>query len=224
MPNRLSSFQIADDDTVIVRNPRFVEAVPALLDSTPKQVVYNYLFFRAASAGMTSLDKRAREISQEYSAAAQGTKAEKPLWKQCLQEVGYQTRGQVRNFFCSLRFVSFSLFNVSLLPFSTFITRWGIWLSIQISDLQSSNASKKTLRSDTKSRRTNLPKKSFFFLLLLPQGLSIIAASQYVRRFFKAEATAQMDEMVLLIREAFQEKLSNAEWMDDETRLLQSVF
>ncbi len=91
--------QIADDDTVIVRNPRFVEAVPALLDSTPKQVVYNYLFFRAASAGMTSLDKRAREISQEYSAAAQGTKAEKPLWKQCLQEVGYQTRGQVRKVF-----------------------------------------------------------------------------------------------------------------------------
>ncbi len=84
---------------------------------------------------------------------------------------------------------------------------------------------KKPLSSDTKSLRTNFFKKSFFFLrLLLPQGLSIIAASQYVRRFFKAEAKAQMDEMVLLIREAFQEKLSNAEWMDEETRLFKSFF
>ncbi len=50
------------------------------------------------------------------------------------------------------------------------------------------------------------------------QGLSMVSASMYVRRFFKPEAKSQMKEMTGLLREAFREKLEEAAWMDPETR------
>ncbi len=72
---------------------RYVNEVAPILASTEKRIVRNYLLWRAAKTSMTSLCEEARDIAHQYNKKTKGVKEQKPLWKQCLEEVGFQSRG-----------------------------------------------------------------------------------------------------------------------------------
>ncbi len=87
----LFGVQLEEKEKIVLKNPEYFEEVANLLAQADKAVLQDYLFFRAASQVMDSLDSRARDVKLEFKKVTRGVKQEEPISKRCAKAVGFQT-------------------------------------------------------------------------------------------------------------------------------------
>ena len=68
----------------MVNTPGYLQNLTELLANEPKRNVANYMLWRAARATIGFLNKKARDIIEEYAKNVTGKTAATPRWKSCV--------------------------------------------------------------------------------------------------------------------------------------------
>ena len=82
-------YEIPESEVVIIRDPKYFEALGKIIDKTEPEVLSDYLLWRSIKFSMTYMNKEAAKIKQNFKRVARGQKKEKALWKKCADLVGF---------------------------------------------------------------------------------------------------------------------------------------
>ncbi|RWS24715.1 membrane metallo-endopeptidase-like protein 1-like protein, partial [Leptotrombidium deliense] len=69
---------------VLVGVPKFLTQIEKLINSVPKRVIANYIFWQTVRSSFIQMGKKWEKLSQEYSKAVTGLEKYPPRWKTCL--------------------------------------------------------------------------------------------------------------------------------------------
>ena len=83
--------KIKEDEIVIISDKNFYDKLGTIIASTNKKTLFNYIGWRVAKDSLNYLTPEARKVSQKFDKLMTGVKANKPRWKACLEEVGFNT-------------------------------------------------------------------------------------------------------------------------------------
>ena len=85
-----SSLRLTSDEPIIVGNPDFYQAIPDLIESTPKRVIANYFGWVIASSLGPYTVNAFKKAAFEFDHVMTGAVKDTELWKDCLDIVsGY---------------------------------------------------------------------------------------------------------------------------------------
>ena len=82
VPSEMHEY-LKSDPEIILAEPEYFDRLTKLLNSTPNNVLANYIFWRFASSWSFQLDERYDDIQQHFLKAFLGKKAKSPRWKDC---------------------------------------------------------------------------------------------------------------------------------------------
>lgn len=78
---------VTASDEIIVNVPKFLTKLDALLLTTDKRLLANYMLWRVVLQSFSMLGKRWRELAQEFNTVVTGQAREEPRWEQCISSV-----------------------------------------------------------------------------------------------------------------------------------------
>ena len=83
--------KIKEDEIVIIADKTFYSKLGPIIEKTEKRTLFNYIGWRLVKDTMNYLTPEARKISQKFYKLITGVKVNKPRWRTCLEEVGFDT-------------------------------------------------------------------------------------------------------------------------------------
>ena len=87
----VEDIELRTDEKIIIEDPDYIKKSSALLTNTDKRVIANYLGWRVLKARIFSLNKAARKLKEDYNRNLKGIARDKPVWKSCLINSGFNT-------------------------------------------------------------------------------------------------------------------------------------
>eukprot|EP00095_Tigriopus_kingsejongensis_P003378 maker-scaffold153_size302544-snap-gene-2.17 protein:Tk03378 transcript:maker-scaffold153_size302544-snap-gene-2.17-mRNA-1 annotation:"PREDICTED: neprilysin-2" len=82
---------ISRDETIIVKNPKYLQDMAGVIYSTNPRVIANYLGWRVVKNMFQFLNEAARDVQLRYNKALTGVKVKTPRWKFCANLVGFDS-------------------------------------------------------------------------------------------------------------------------------------
>lgn len=85
LPEPLS---VDENETVIVKEPEYLENLGKLLNDTPARVIANYMMWRVVEYSTSFLTRDLRQLNFEYSKVSIGQKKQGEHRKACIDSIG----------------------------------------------------------------------------------------------------------------------------------------
>ena len=82
---------VGKKEVIIIRDIGFVRNIGQVIASTPNQVLANYVGWRVVMESMKHLNSEARNLRHEFHQSISGVQSQKPLWKTCVHETGFNS-------------------------------------------------------------------------------------------------------------------------------------
>ena len=87
----VTDVKLRSDEKIIIEDPDYMEKSSKFLVETDKRVIANYMGWRVFKARIFTLNKAARKLKEDYNRNLKGIARDKPDWKKCLGNAGFNT-------------------------------------------------------------------------------------------------------------------------------------
>ena len=75
----------------MIRDVEFLRNIGQVIARTPNHVLANYIGWRVIMESMKHLNSEARNLRHEFQKSISGIQSQKPLWKTCVHETGFNS-------------------------------------------------------------------------------------------------------------------------------------